>query len=66
MPNPDFLPVAAVAKLLGRDVRTVHRWIEHGKLPAVKAHEGLRAPYLIARADAQAALARQQATGSAA
>lgn len=55
MPNPDFLPVAAVARLLGKDVRTIHRMIEAGKLQAVKAHDGLRAPWLITRESVEAA-----------
>lgn len=61
MPNTDFLPVAAVAQLLKRDVRTVHRMIERGDLEAIKAHDGLRAPYLIPRSSAEAALARSAA-----
>ncbi len=49
MPIAEHLTVAAVARLLKRDVRTVHRMIERGDLAAVKAHDGLRAPYLIDR-----------------
>lgn len=65
MPNPDFLPVAAVARLLRKNVRTIHRMIERGELEAIKAHEGIRAPYLIPRAAAEAAAARNT-TGTAA
>ncbi len=49
MPNHGLLPSAEVARLLGKDVRTVHRMIVRGTLPATKAHGGLRAPYLIPR-----------------
>lgn len=56
MPTPDFLPVADVARLLKKDVRTVHRMIERGELEAVKAHEGIRAPYLVSRTSVDAAL----------
>lgn len=57
MPTTDFLPVADVARLLKKDVRTVHRMIERGELEAVKAHEGKRAPYLVSRTSVAAALA---------
>ena len=49
MPHPDLLPSAEVARLLGKDVRTIHRMIDRGQLPGTKAHSGLRAPYLIPR-----------------
>lgn len=65
MPNSDFLSVAAVAQLLRKNVRTIHRMIERGELEAIKAHDGIRAPYLIPRAAAEAAATRS-VTGSAA
>lgn len=61
MPTTDLLPVVAVAKLLNRDVRTVHRMIRRGELDAIKAHDGIRAPYLVTRESAEAASRRAAA-----
>jgi predicted site-specific integrase-resolvase len=50
-----FLTSSQVAEQFGVDTRTVSRWIARGKFPnAEKAHEGLRAPYLIPISDVQA------------
>lgn len=59
MPNipQEPMTVAEAAVLLHCDVRTIHRMIARGELTAVKAHSGLRAPYLIARADVEASAA---------
>lgn len=55
-PGDEFLPVATVAQILRRDVRTVHRMISRGELHAVKAHSGVRAPWLVTRASVEAML----------
>jgi hypothetical protein len=47
------ITAAQAARILSTDVRTVHRLILRGKLTGVKAHSGLRAPYLIARAEVE-------------
>jgi excisionase family DNA binding protein len=50
-----YLTTSQVAKQYNVDLRTVSRWIRSGLFPnAVKAHEGLRAPYLIPLADVEA------------
>ena len=47
-----FYTTKEVADMLGVHVRTVQYWLKNGKFPnAVKAFEGLRAPYLIPYGD---------------
>jgi len=46
--------VTEAAKLLGVDTRTIHRRIERGELSAEKLNQGLRAAYLLNRADIEA------------
>jgi len=46
--------VTEAAKLLGVDTRTIHRRIERGELFAEKLNEGLRAAYLLNRAEVEA------------
>lgn len=53
-----FVTVAEVARLLDKDVRTVHRMIARKLLEAVKAFDGKRAPYIVSRASVEAHLAR--------
>jgi excisionase family DNA binding protein len=44
MATKDLLTTAQVAKRLGVDVRTIHRWVKRGTLtPALKA-TGIRGP----------------------
>jgi hypothetical protein len=50
-----YLTTNQVAQKYNVEVRTVSRWIRAGLFPnAVKAYEGLRAPYLIPLADVEA------------
>jgi excisionase family DNA binding protein len=51
--DEDLLTVPEVAKILHVHVRTVHRWIEEGKLKAVRMPSGR---YRIRAADADALL----------
>lgn len=54
MPQTDLVPTAEVARILGRDVRTVHRLVASGQLtPAVRA-PGIRGALLFDRADIDA------------
>lgn len=62
MPNIPHQPITAAeaAEILRADVRTVHRLILRGELVGVKAHGGLRAPYLIARSEVEALAASRK------
>lgn len=53
-----FVTVAEVARLLDKDVRTVHRMIARKLLEAEKAFAGKRAPYIVSRSSVDAHLAR--------
>lgn len=66
MPKVDLIPTAEVAQRLGRDVRTVHRWVEAGRLtPAVKT-PGLRGALLFRPRDVDKLAAELDAEGKAA
>ena len=63
MPNlSSVITASEAANLLGRDVSTVNKMIRSGRLPAVKAFDGLRAPYLIERRAVERLLAERQAS----
>ena len=63
MPNLSSMVTASeAAGILGRDVSTVNKMIRAGRLKAVKAFDGLRAPYLIERRDVERLLADRQAS----
>jgi DNA-binding transcriptional MerR regulator len=53
MPKVELIPTAEVARRLGRDVRTVHRWVDAGRLvPAVKT-PGIRGALLFRPRDVE-------------
>ena len=56
MPTSELLGTAEVAQLLSKDVRTVHRMIRRGEIPAQKL-PGRTAAYIIRRTDVEALLA---------
>lgn len=63
MPNLSSMVTASeAADILGRDVSTVNKMIRSGRLSAIKAFDGLRAPYLIERRDVERLLAERQAS----
>ncbi|WP_100811752.1 helix-turn-helix domain-containing protein [Microbacterium sp. BR1] len=51
--NEDMIGVAEAAKLLHRDVRTVHRQIESGAIPHLAKLPGLRGAYVLSRAEVE-------------
>lgn len=56
MPNsetPDLVFTAEASMIIGVDVRTIHRWVDSGKLPTAVAptRAGKSAPYVFHRAD---------------
>ena len=55
MPTPPerYLTTAEAAAALGLDITTVCRRIRRGEIHAVKAHPGLRAPYLVSADDVE-------------
>jgi excisionase family DNA binding protein len=55
MPTSELLGTAEVAQLLSKDVRTVHRMIRRGEIPA-QMLPGRTAAYIIRRADIDALL----------
>jgi len=56
MPTSELLGTSEVARLLRKDVRTVHRMIRRGEIPAQKL-PGRTAAYIIRRTDVEALLA---------
>ena len=58
--QPHKISATEAALILGRPPRAVHRMIQRGELRATKM-PGLRAPYLIDRADVEALLDRKSA-----
>ena len=62
--DDEQLPVTEVARILGCNVRTVHRMIQAGKLPGRRAHQGVRAPYLVMRSDVDALLSARGETAA--
>jgi len=56
MPTSELLGTAEVAQLLSKDVRTVHRMIRQGEIPAQKL-PGRTGAYIIRRTDVEALLA---------
>ena len=56
MPTSELLGTAEVAQLLSKNVRTVHRMIRRGEIPAQKL-PGRTAAYIIRRTDVEALLA---------
>jgi predicted site-specific integrase-resolvase len=60
----DLIPTAEVAERLGRDVRTIHRWVDAGRLkPALKT-PGLRGALMFRTSDVEL-LARELQGGAA-
>lgn len=49
--EPKRISVAEAARVLDVDPRTVARMIRRGELRGEKVYEGLRAPFLVPRAD---------------
>lgn len=64
MPKLDVLPTSEAARILGLDVRTVHRMIKRGTLPAHKL-PGRTGSYVINRTDVEAILAAAEPARSA-
>ena len=62
MHNTEHLTTAKVADLLGVDVRTVHRWVDAGRLTPAMKLDGLRGPYLFERAEVERLQASEQAS----
>ena len=56
MPTSELLGTSEVAQLLSKDVRTIHRMIRRGEIPAQKL-PGRTAAYIIRRTDVEALLA---------
>lgn len=51
-PTADLVLTAEAATIIGVDVRTVHRWVDSGRLqPAVTAPVGTRPTYVFHRRD---------------
>jgi len=55
MPTSELLGTSEVAQLLSKDVRTIHRMIRRGEIPAQKL-PGRTAAYIIRRTDVEAML----------
>jgi DNA-binding transcriptional MerR regulator len=53
-PDDELLYTADVAKIHGVDVRTVHRWVETGKLKPAARGRGLRGSLVFHRSDVDA------------
>ena len=53
MTNPEHLPTAEAARVLGVDVRTIHRWVEVGRITPALKYPGLRGPYLFTAAEVE-------------
>ena len=49
--EPELLTPGQTAVLLGVTRQTVYRWISAGELPAMRTHNGPRAPIRISRAE---------------
>lgn len=60
MPSDTMVTVAEAADLLHVNVRTIHRLIARGDLRGRKAFDGLRAPFLLDRADLDALIERRR------
>lgn len=59
MPNvkqkpDDLIPTSEAAEYLRRDVRTIHRWVESGRLTPVFKAPGIRGVRLFRRSDIEA------------
>lgn len=57
----DFIGVAEAARTLGYDVRTIHRKIKRGELHGTKVSAGLRAAYVLDRAEVERLAAARSA-----
>lgn len=64
MSNTQFLSTAEVAELTGRDVATIGRWANNGKLPPIFKGKGLRGGYLFNREAVDALLEELQVGAS--
>jgi len=53
MSNIEHLETSRVAEALGVDVRTIHRWVEAGRITPVYKLPGLRGPYLFTAAEVE-------------
>lgn len=63
MSNPDdLLTTAEVARIVGRSVPTIHRWVESGRLPTARKLPGIRGARLFRRSDVDALLAPEAAS----
>ncbi len=58
----ELLTATEVAEIVGRDRRTVQRWIDLGTLPIVRKLPGANGPYIIRRADLNAFLDQRRAS----
>lgn len=61
MPNPDLIPTADAAQILGCHVRTVHRFVESGDLKPAVRMPGLRGALMFRRADVERLAKRRAA-----
>lgn len=61
MPNSELIPTAEAAKVLGCNVRTIHRFVTSGKLTPAQKFPGYRGPYLFRRADVEALIRTESA-----
>lgn len=55
MPNVELLTTAEVAARLGVHVRTVHRWVQTGRISPVKRAAGIRGAMLFDADDVDSA-----------
>ena len=58
MPKVQLIPTAEVARRFGRDVRTIHRWVDAGRLKPAAKTPGIRGALLFNPRDVDR-LARQ-------
>lgn len=59
MPTSELVGVAEAARLLGCDVRTLHRWIKRSQIKAQKL-PGRTAAYILYRPDVEALLSQRE------
>jgi len=59
--KPEFMNVADTAKLLGKDIKTIHNWIAAGKFPgAFKTGSSKNSAVLIPTSEVDAELQQQK------
>lgn len=61
MSNLELIPTSEVARLAGRDVRTVNRWVKDGRLKPAVQGPGVRGPRMFRPSDVLNLLAEELA-----